>query len=95
MARLPLEVRGELDHDPIRRAARSELPTLLAGVLAADTGLSLRERVTNRMLVERIGPQPRSMPGVALAAGSARIGAFAFERTAAGWRLHRIYVPND
>jgi hypothetical protein len=95
MTRFPLEVRGELDRDTVRRAARPELRRLLERVLAADTGLSLREPITNRRLIERIEPPMQPMRGVALSPDSARIAAFAFGRTNAGWRLQQVYLPSD
>lgn len=95
MTRFPLEVRGELDDDPVRRAARPELAALLARVLDADTGLSAREQLTNRMLLERAGTPIRRMPGVSVTPASARIGAFAFERDGTRWQLRRIYLPDD
>ncbi len=95
MTRFPLEVRGELDRDPVRRASRPELPRLLERALAADTGLSLREPITNRRLIERTEDPVRPARGVVLSSDSARIAAFAFGRTSAGWRLQQVYLPDD
>lgn len=95
MTRLPIEVRGELDREPVRRAARSEMPRLLERALASDTGLSLRAPLTNRKLIERLEPPVQVTHGVVWTEDSARVGAFAFGRTNAGWRLQQVYLPSD
>ncbi|MBD0273041.1 MAG: hypothetical protein ICV73_14080 [Acetobacteraceae bacterium] len=95
MTRFPLEVKGELDRDPVRLVTRSELPRLLERALAADSGLSLREPLTNRRLVERTEPPVQPARGVAVSPDAARIAAFVFGRTNAGWRLQRVYLPDD
>jgi hypothetical protein len=44
MIQLPLEVRGELDDEAVRRISGRELQEVFDRVLAADSGLSARER---------------------------------------------------
>lgn len=95
MTQIPLEVRGELDTDAIRSAEPSELRSVLMRALASDSGLSLRGRLTNRSLVERVTSPLQPAPGVAVTPQSARIGAFGFEHHATGWRLQRVFLSAD
>jgi hypothetical protein len=92
--RFPLELKRETDDSPVRRIDAAQLPGVLAKVLAADTGLSLREPLSNHRLIENFdgaGPPPR---GVSVGAEQARVGALAFARTAQGWRLVRVYLED-
>jgi hypothetical protein len=95
VTRLPLEVRGELDTDPAYRASRAALAGVLTRALNADTGLSLRQHVTNRALIERVETPTSPMPGVSVGATSARVGAFAFKRSGLEWQLCRVYLSGD
>lgn len=95
MTRFPLDLRGELDSGPPRRAAPSDLPAVIGRALRADTGLSLRATLTNQALVERLGTTLQPQRGVSLGPDTARVGAFAFMHTPdAGWRLWRVYLPD-
>lgn len=95
VTRFPLEVRGELDTDPMRRASRAALAGVLTRALNADTGLSLRRHLTNRALIEGIETPIRPTRGVSVGATTARVGAFAFERSGTEWQLYRIYLSGD
>ena len=95
MTRLPLQAKGELDRDPIRLVKPAELLQILQRLMDADTGLSIRKPITNRMLIERVESPLHPAPGVIVTSGFVRIGALAFEQGASGWRLRTIYLSED
>jgi hypothetical protein len=95
MTRFPLKVRGELDSDPVRHVARRELQIIFDRVLTADSGTSARERISNRLLVERTESLVGTVRGVAVSADTARVGPFSFRRGSNGWQLEQIYLGGD
>jgi len=91
MAQFPLEVRGTLDSDPVRRIPQSELSTVVAEVLAEDSGLSVTRPETNRAMIDRLPEAYPGQRGVSIGADAARIGPFGFARRQGQWRLVRLY----
>lgn len=89
--RFPLEVRGELDSSPVRRITKDDLGPVLRRTLDADSGLSLRDTLTNRDMVKRVTDLGQATVGVTVRRDTARVGAFDFARGAKGWRLVRLY----
>jgi hypothetical protein len=87
MTQLPLETRGPSDDDPVVPVYRRELRRTFEGVMRQDPGLSATPG-TMRALVERtttLGPRE-------LGPDQARLGAFEFGKTRAGWRWVFAYV---
>src|SRR5262245_7353437 len=65
MTCLPLKIRGVLDGEPIRRVTGRAMQSAIQRALHADSGLSARNPMTNRALIERsetrLGPAPGIM----------------------------------
>jgi hypothetical protein len=95
MTRFPLELKYELDSDPPGYATRASFGKELARAMDADTGLSVSRPQTNRALIEATRSLGTPQRGVSLSAVHARIGAFAFRKEADGWKLYRLYLPDE
>ena len=95
LAQFPLEVRGTLDSDAVRRIPRSQFSTVITSILAEDSGLSVAQPETNRALIERLPQADPRQRGVSISADTARIGPLDFARQASDWRLVRLYHEDD
>ncbi|MBP0494260.1 hypothetical protein [Roseomonas indoligenes] len=87
MSRLPLESRGELDDEPVRRLTAATLPSAFRRLLR-----TVEDVRTNRTVLEviRDTPEPTLDPRNS-APDQARVSSLAFARGRDGWRLVTIY----
>ncbi|MCR0985064.1 hypothetical protein [Roseomonas populi] len=87
MSRLPLESRGELDDEPMRRLTAATLPAAFRRLLR-----TVEDVRNNRTVLDviRDTPEPVLDPRN-VAPGQARIGSLEFARGQEGWRLVTIY----
>lgn len=95
LTRVPLEVRGVDDSIPIRKITEDKLALVIDQVLSQDSGTSLRERVTNRTLVERLSDIDRTTRAVSMTDKVSRVGPFQFQKMGPGWKLVRVYLEED
>lgn len=95
MTRFPLEVAGTLDDSGVRRIGQDRFATNLQAVLAADSGLSPRQPMTNRELVQRTEALAQDPRRPTVTGDQARLGPFVFGKLGTGWKLTRIYRETD
>jgi len=95
MTRFPLELAGELDDTPLRRTGADGFPAMIRRVLDADSGLGMRETVTNRELVRRNPTLVPDQRNPIVAGDEAMLGPFVFRRSSNGWKLSRVYIGED
>jgi hypothetical protein len=95
LTQFPLEVRGTLDSDTSRRISPSQFSTFLTRVLAEDSGLSVTQPETNRVLIDHLPEADPKQRGVNIRDDVARIGPLGFARRQDGWRLVRLYRESD
>lgn len=89
MARLPVEVRGQLDETPSRQVNESELRTMLPKLLDQDTGLQ-EQAQSMRHLIESTNPAKFSE---SIEEGHIiRLAVFQFEFANDEWLLTRVYL---
>jgi hypothetical protein len=87
LTQFPLRTRGQMDDDPEVTHGRGELAALLARLMEQDPGLSAQPE-TMRALFDRT----QTLGAFELSPEQARVGAFEFARTPAGWRWVYAYT---
>jgi hypothetical protein len=89
MTRFPLEVKGELDDEPIRKVDRAKFPKLLQKLLAQksqnDERRTVREDLQQTATPEMPAPDR----------DNARVNEFDFERVAGQWRFVLTYLDSE
>jgi hypothetical protein len=83
MARLPVEVRGPMDGDPVEHLGKEQFPAAFHRLLEQDAGMR-PEPETLRAYVQRRAAERA-------AAGTARVANLAFEQVDGRWWLVRMY----
>ena len=92
MTQFPLEVRGDTDTDPRAQVTREHFDETVQKLLKQDSGVR-PEGETFRQFLTR--EQSVGAGSVEPDGGAARVGDLVFERTAAGWRLVRVYLHDE
>ena len=89
MSRFPVEVKGELDDEPVRKVERAGFTRLLQKLLHQKAQTNLR--ITVRESVEQMSKPEMPAPSE----NWARVDEFEFERSAGQWRFVSTYLDSD